>query len=82
MAIHFGHLFARRPDEKAVIEEAIRSIDPIGADASDVRWYVTGDEPQEGLQVFIAMKDDGSVVVTAFAAAMLARRILELGVGE
>lgn len=78
LAIHFGNVFLDQNEARELITEALRAIDPAGVDASEMRWYISGDEPEEGFHVYVAMKDDGSEVVTAFSARTLAQRILEM----
>lgn len=78
MAVHFGRELAHQHKERQIIEEALRAVDPTGVDAQEMRWYVSGDEPTEGTHVYVAMKDDGTVVVTAFSAETLAERILRM----
>lgn len=75
VAIHFSDLYHGRDRERQMIQEAIRDADPIGADADEIRWYVAGDEPEDGVHVYVAMNDKGTTVVTAFGAASLADRI-------
>lgn len=68
-------------DDRALITDALRAIDPVGVDATEMRWYISGDEPEEGFHVYVAMKDDGSEVITAFSAQTLAKRIRAKGEG-
>jgi hypothetical protein len=79
VAIHFGHIFLKQENERKLITDALRDIDPTGVDAAEIRWYIVGDESEEGLHVYVAMKDDGSELVTAFSAQTLAKRIRALG---
>jgi len=78
MAVHFGRELSHQHEEQRLIEEALRTVDPSGVGAQEMRWYVSGDEPTEGTHVYVAMKDDGTVVVTAFSAETLAERILKI----
>ncbi len=82
MAIHFGNIFLDQEGERDLITEALRAIDPSGVNASEMRWYISGDEPEEGFHVYVAMKSDGSEVVTAFSARTLAERIRAMGRGK
>lgn len=75
MAIHFSNLYHGRDRERRLIREAIRDADPIGADAEEIRWYVSGDEPEDGMHIYVAMNDNGTTVVTASATVALADRI-------
>ena len=79
LAIHFGNIFLDQDEERQLITEALREIDPAGVDASEMRWYISGDEPQEGFHVYVVMRDDGSEVITAFSARTLAKRIRAQG---
>lgn len=79
MAIHFGNMFLNQEDDRRLITEALRAIDPTGVDADEMRWYISGNEPEEGFRVYVAMKDDGSEVVTASSARTLANRIRAVG---
>jgi hypothetical protein len=75
LAIHFGNIFLNQDGDRELITDALRAVDPVGVDASEMRWYISGDTPEDGFHVYVAMRDDGSEVVTAFSARTLAERI-------